>query len=109
MFVTISVPQGINNNDIASFAIGSLEAHSIFAESEYSYSISDGNENNIFEIDPVSGFLKLTDPSLLNFDDPNQYTLYVETSDFESNPIAMTQVNVTIKATKGRKALATSL
>ncbi len=74
LFVAITVPQGFNNTDIASFDIGSLEAHSILAESEYSYSISDGNENNIFEIDPVSGFLKLTDPSPLNFDALNQYT-----------------------------------
>ncbi len=95
----------ISEDSTIGMALGSVTAtdpdsrNNVSDNSNLRYSITSGNPNNIFSIDPITG--QVTVNGILNYASNPQFTLQVTASDnFTANPKSATQT-VTINLTQG--------
>jgi VCBS repeat-containing protein len=93
----------VAENSISGAAIGTVVATDSDASQTLTYSITSGNTNNAFAINPSTGALTVATSSALNFESTQSYALIVSATD-NGSPILNSQATVTITVTNVNEA-----
>ncbi|MEZ5071182.1 MAG: LamG-like jellyroll fold domain-containing protein [Bacteroidales bacterium] len=70
--------------------IGTLDAFDADRDQSVFFEILEGNENNIFDLNRITGILRVADSSYLDFEEHPEFVLFIEAVDDHKNPLAST-------------------
>ena len=83
----------IDENSNIGSTVGTVLVKDIY-DSELTYAICSGNENNAFTINALNGIIKVNNKVALNFEETKSYTLVVMVSGGEYDPTATVVINI---------------
>ncbi|MDB5336539.1 MAG: hemagglutination domain protein [Planctomycetaceae bacterium] len=88
----------ISENSLAGSTIGTITATDVDAAQSRTFSIIDGNTNNAFSINPVTGLITVANSAALDFESKPTFTLTIQATDDGISPQSST-ATVTVNLT----------
>lgn len=88
---TFSVAENATNATV----VGTITGTDVDANTTLTYTITAGNPDSIFVIDPNTGIITVNDNTKLDYETTTSYTLTVQVSDGELTDTAIVTINVT--------------